>query len=411
MEGTTGRLPRFGFRPRMAQRPAHAPGAGQPFKGRLGRRGLFAAAVASAAAVLAVAFVVATRPAAPSPTRGGVSAAGGGHGHDGAARALQVVATSPTPGASGVSSAATLTVRFSAPLSARTPLPSLSPAVAGTWALGDQRRAVIFNPAAPLIPSSSESIVIPGGPRGMRGAGGEYLKATSTINFNVALGSVLRLQQLLAELNYLPVSFTPAGPPPAPAAAAQPQPGTFTWRWPNQPPQLVALWTPGTQNVITTGAVMTFEDQHQLGVDGVAGPEVWGALLQAAAADQINSQPYPYVFVSQALPETVTVYQNGAPVYATPANTGVPGAPTAEGTFTVYERFTSTTMTGTNPDGSTYSDPGIPWVSYFNGGDALHGFVRASYGFPQSDGCVEMPVANAAVVYPMTPLGTLVTVQ
>ena len=37
-------------------------------------------------------------------------------------------------------------------------------------------------------------------------------------------------------------------------------------------------------------------------------------------------------------------------------------------------------MSGTNPDGSHYSDPGVPWVSYFNGGDALHGFLRASYG-------------------------------
>jgi lipoprotein-anchoring transpeptidase ErfK/SrfK len=68
-------------------------------------------------------------------------------------------------------------------------------------------------------------------------------------------------------------------------------------------------------------------------------------------------------------------------------------------------------MSGTNPDGSHYVDPGIKWVSYFNGGDALHGYVRASYGFPQSDGCVEMPIANAAQVFPLTPLGTLVTVQ
>ena len=68
-------------------------------------------------------------------------------------------------------------------------------------------------------------------------------------------------------------------------------------------------------------------------------------------------------------------------------------------------------MTGTNPDGSHYSDPGIPWVSYFNGGDALHGFVRSSYGFPQSDGCVEMPPDHAEVVFPYTPIGTLVTVS
>jgi lipoprotein-anchoring transpeptidase ErfK/SrfK len=88
----------------------------------------------------------------------------------------------------------------------------------------------------------------------------------------------------------------------------------------------------------------------------------------------------------------------------------VAGAPTADGTFPVYARYTVTTMSGTNPDGSKYVDPGIKWVSYFNGGDALHGFPRGSYGFPQSDGCVEMPIANAAVVFPMTPLGTLVTV-
>ena len=43
-------------------------------------------------------------------------------------------------------------------------------------------------------------------------------------------------------------------------------------------------------------------------------------------------------------------------------------------------------------------------------GDALHGYVRPGYGYPQSNGCVEMPPANAAVVFPYTPIGTLVTV-
>ena len=107
----------------------------------------------------------------------------------------------------------------------------------------------------------------------------------------------------------------------------------------------------------------------------------------------------------------MTVYRDGTPIYNTLANTGIAAAPTADGTWPVYARYTVTTMTGTNPDGTHYSDPGIPWVSYFNGGDALHGFIRASYGFPQSLGCVEMPYANAAVVFPLTPLGTLVTVQ
>ena len=39
-------------------------------------------------------------------------------------------------------------------------------------------------------------------------------------------------------------------------------------------------------------------------------------------------------------------------------------------------------MSGTNPDGSHYTDPGIPCVSYFNGGDALHGFIRGVVRLP-----------------------------
>jgi lipoprotein-anchoring transpeptidase ErfK/SrfK len=196
----------------------------------------------------------------------------------------------------------------------------------------------------------------------------------------------------------------------APQEAAQEQEGTFTWRW-TEPTSLVNLWTAGSANTVTTGAVMAFESQHNMKTDGVAGPAVWAQLLSDAAAGTVDASPYNYVYVSKSLPETATVYSDGAEVYSTRANTGVAGAPTASGTFPVYLRYKVTTMSGTNPDGSKYVDPGIPWVSYFNGGDALHGFIRGSYGYPQSDGCVEMPPANAAVVWPLTPIGTLVTVS
>ncbi len=49
-------------------------------------------------------------------------------------------------------------------------------------------------------------------------------------------------------------------------------------------------------------------------------------------------------------------------------------------------------------------------MSYFNGGDAVHYFPRASYGFPQSVGCVELPYTAAKAAYPYLPYGTLVTV-
>jgi lipoprotein-anchoring transpeptidase ErfK/SrfK len=145
-------------------------------------------------------------------------------------------------------------------------------------------------------------------------------------------------------------------------------------------------------------------------MDGVASPQVWSALLAAAAAGQIDSQPYDYLVASESIPQTLKVYRDGQVIYSTLVNTGVPGAATQQGTFPVYLRYATTTMSGTNVDGSKYVDAGIPWVAYFNGGDAVHGFVRPSYGSPQSNGCVELPVSNAANVWPLDPYGTLVTV-
>jgi len=322
---------------------------------------------------------------------------------------LQVVSTNPTTGASSVAPETTLSVTFSTPLAANSPMPTLAPSIPGTWEAASATE-LEFISSEPLAPGASETLTIPGGQGGMLSAQGKSLAASDTVGFTVAQGSVLRLQQLLAELGYLPVMFYPTTQPTSPAQEADVQQGTFAWRWANQPVSLTSLWSPGTYNEMTKAAVMAFEDQHGLKTDGESGPAVWTALLQAAAAGQSDDHAYPYVYVTEDLPETVTVYQNGSVTYTTLANTGVSAVPTQQGTFAVYERFLTTTMSGTNPDGSKYVDPGIPWVSYFNGGDALHGYVRGSYGFPQSDGCVEMPPANAEVVYPQTPIGTLVTV-
>jgi peptidoglycan hydrolase-like protein with peptidoglycan-binding domain len=322
--------------------------------------------------------------------------------------ALTVVSTSPT--GTGVAAGSTIAVQFSTDLAPGSPLPTLTPAVAGAWVVLSPS-LLQYQATGPLVPGATETITVPGGAAGVVGAEGQHLNQTVTAAFTVAQGSTLRLQQLLAELGYLPLSFTPTSPVTSPTQEGNDQVGTFSWRWADQAASLTALWTPGVNNVITQGAVMNFENQAGLKTDGIAGPAVWADLLADVQSGKGNAQSYDYVLVSQSRPETATVYDNGVSVYSTPVNTGVPGAATANGTWPVYARYTVTTMTGTNPDGSHYSDPGIQWVSYFHGGDALHGFVRGSYGFPQSDGCVEMPIANAKVVFPLTPLGTLVTVQ
>jgi peptidoglycan hydrolase-like protein with peptidoglycan-binding domain len=322
---------------------------------------------------------------------------------------LAVLGTTPAAKATNIASDTEITVDLSTGLAPGSALPVFSPPVAGTWTAASSN-VLQFVADGPLTPGAHETMTLPGGPTGMLASDGNRLPSTVTVEFTVAPGTTLRLQQLLAELGYLPVSFVPTTQLTSPQQEADPQQGTFAWRWSGLPAALTSQWTPGTYGVVTKGAVMAFETQHGLTHTGQAGPQTWSALLAAALAEQGDSQPYDYVSVSKTSPETVSVYQNGSVAYSTLANTGVAAAPTATGTFPVFEHVVSTTMTGTNPTGSHYVDPNIPWVSYFNGGDALHGYVRGSYGFPQSDGCVEMPPSNAAVVYPMTPIGTLVTV-
>ena len=217
--------------------------------------------------------------------------------------------------------------------------------------------------------------------------------------------SVLRLQQLLARRGYLPVTFHAFGP--QPMYTISPRHGRFQWRF-TAPTELRAQWQPGVFSTVTRGAVMSFEADLGLATDGIAGRRVWQALT---ATKPFTKVPYTYAVVRESSPETITIFRTGHATFTSLANTGVPAAPTALGTYPVYLRYTSTTMQGTEPDGTKYFDTGVPWVSYFNGGDAVHGFLRGSYGSPQSLGCVELPLDQAAKVWPYTPIGTLVTIE
>lgn len=323
---------------------------------------------------------------------------------------LDLVSSEPASGAKAVATNSDIKLTFSSSVEMSV-LPKLSPYVAGNWSK-DGPDTLEFVPSAPFVPYTKEVVTLPGGPGGISGANGRTLANSTSFSFTVASGSVMRLQQLLAQLGYLPLSFVPQSAAPVPPSSmALPQPGSFTWRWKKLPTSLTSLWSSGNMNVVTKGAIMRFEDQTGLKTDGLAGPEVWSHLLDAVASGATDKLPYDYVTVTKARPEHVTVYSNGKSVLVTLANTGVAAAPTINGTFTVYLRYKSTTMSGTNPNGTHYVDHNVPWVSYFNGSQGLHGFVRPGYGYPQSVGCVEMPIPEAAKVWPLTPIGTLVTVE
>jgi len=296
-------------------------------------------------------------------------------------------------------------VVFNNPLSVTSPMPVITPTVRGTWA-HLSASVISFRAAAPMSPGTSYRVTVPAT---TKQADGTILRRAVARHFGVAAGSMLRLNQVLAELGYLPLRFVPTGP--FHAASTAVQRGTFTWRWRRVAPGLTTLWQPAVYTVITKGALMAFQNDHNFVTDGVASPQVWTALLRAVTTHDVDKATYNYVDVNTAVPQTLTLYVNMRVIYTTLVNTGISSRPTALETDPVYVRYITTTMTGTNPDGSHYSDAGIPWVSYFKGGEALHGFIRGSYGWPQSLGCVEMPFANAHTVFPYTPIGTLVTVR
>jgi lipoprotein-anchoring transpeptidase ErfK/SrfK len=335
-----------------------------------------------------------------------------------------------------------LRVRLSAPPTSFSPRPTLSPAVAGTWSThGDSE---IFTPASTLDPCANYTLTIPASSTAV---GHSPLGRQRSLALSVECPSVKGLQQTLARLDYLPYSAHSAvrarefraqvaqaqGSDAASETAdtattaqasgtmysaahvarrvaaidmfdpshAQPEP-----RIGNAPP-----FAYGQLDATTKGALMVFQSEHEIEPTGTLEAATWKALLKAAETDKRNPSPYTFVTVTESLPETLEVHRGGHVVFSTPANTGVPGAETAQGIFPVYSRFVSTTMTGTDVDGTKYTVPDVPWVNYFNGGDAVHGYPRASYGFPQSNGCVELPIEAAAQVYPLLKIGDLVEIS
>jgi hypothetical protein len=294
--------------------------------------------------------------------------------------------------------------------------PTLVPAVPGRWTSADSH-TLVFTPSGTGAPFDSQLLVRLPSSLVVAGPTGANARVGTSLRLSVAPASFLRLQQLLALEGYLPLDWAPAHPAPHEtmrnelAAAVDAPAGRFRWRYPQTPPELQALWKTGRPNEISRGAVMMFEDEHGLAVDGIAGPRVWRALIADAVAGKRHSGGYSYVYVHRNVPQLLTLWHDGRTVLTSPGNTGVPAAPTALGTWPVFEHIPVGRMSGTNPDGTHYDDPGIRWISYFHGGEALHAFNRASFGTPQSLGCVELPLDAAAKVWPYTPIGTLVTIE
>ena len=185
-----------------------------------GRRGVALTAGGAVMVLVAGAAIITVTLASPGSHAAPVAAARAvaATQRDQPAVALQVLSVTPAAGAKGVNGAAPIRVRFSAPLAANTPMPTLSPHITGSWQVeGD---TAVFTPAVGYFQDRKVKLTIPGGPDGMisvaeaRAGAGGLLASNVTQSFTTGSFSTLRLQELLSQLGYLPLTWTRKGSTP-----------------------------------------------------------------------------------------------------------------------------------------------------------------------------------------------------
>ncbi len=310
-------------------------------------------------------------------------------------------------------STAPIKVTFSVPVRrADTTQWTIAPAVPGGWHRVTHRIWEFQPRGAGWAPDTTIHVQFPTGARGPYAEDGASLSPASTaLTVQLPQGTTLRLQQWLAQLGYLPLHWTASANAGRSGwdSVYQPPAGRFVWRYAAIPAALRALWNPTYWTAMTQAAVIAFQKQQHLPVNGIPGPAVWTALQRAVVRHAVTHTPYAYVYVSETLPERLWLWVGGQVVLSTLANTGIPQTPTLLGSYAVDERRVFQVMRGTNPNGTPYADP-VHWINYFDKSQAVHGFQRAQYGFPQSLGCVEVPIPVAQHIYPHLYIGALVTV-
>ena len=135
---------------------------------------------------------------------------------------------------------------------------------------------------------------------------------------------------------------------------------------------------------------------------------MWTDLLKAVAKGKHNPNGYTYALASQNSPENLRSGTT-ASWCSRPGQHRHPGLPHRGRHVSRLPEVLLQLHEGDESGRHEYDDP-VYYASYFNGGDAVHQFSRASYGWYQSLGCVELPWDAAETAYPYLTYGSLVTV-
>ena len=105
--------------------------------------------------------------------------------------------------------------------------------------------------------------------------------------------------------------------------------------------------------------------------------------------------------------QMVYAYEDSVLQHSALASTGLPGTPTVQGDYKVWNKTRSQTMTGPG-----YALDNVEWVMYFYQGYGLHGtWWHNNFGQPMSHGCVNLTNDDAKWFYDFGSVGTPVHVR
>jgi lipoprotein-anchoring transpeptidase ErfK/SrfK len=100
-------------------------------------------------------------------------------------------------------------------------------------------------------------------------------------------------------------------------------------------------------------------------------------------------------------------WQGSALARSMVVSTGISRYPTPTGTFRIYSKYPSVTMSGPG-----YYLPGVPHTMFFYRGYAIHGtYWHSNFGHPMSHGCINLTRNDAAWLYSWASVGTSVVIH
>ncbi len=176
--------------------------------------------------------------------------------------------------------------------------------------------------------------------------------------------------------------------------------------------------TPGYENNDYTGHYLEYQEMVQI-YDTVTigdwdwymiGPDEWLNQRTVARVSPRTDPPegldWDRWIEVNLYEQTLAVYENRELAFATLIASGKAPLFTYPGVFTIEEKLEFTGMRWLAGDDISYNLQNVPWTMYFDEDRAFHGaYWRASLGYPQSHGCVNLSVGDSHWLYQWADIG------